>query len=71
MATFTSSKYPALTLQDDKGIWAQFKDGEFATSDAAVVKRLRALPEEEGITEAKASAKADGDKGDASGGDAK
>jgi hypothetical protein len=71
MATFNSSKYPALTLQDDKGIWAQFKDGEFTTSDAAVVKRLRALPEEEGITEAKASAKSDGGKDDASGGAAK
>jgi hypothetical protein len=65
--TFSSSKYPALALQDDKGIWAQFKGGELTTSDAAVIKRLRALPEDEGITEAKASAKDDG----ASGGDAK
>jgi len=72
MATFSSSKYPALTLQDEKGIWAQFKDGEFTTSDAAVVKRLRALPEDEGITEAKVPAKSDGGKDDgASGGDAK
>lgn len=60
MATFNSAKYPALTLQDDKGIWAQFKDGEFETSDAGVVKRLRGLPEDEGVTEAKASAKAPG-----------
>ncbi|MER6435429.1 hypothetical protein ABT275_03570 [Streptomyces sp. NPDC001185] len=63
MATFTSSKYPALTLQDDKGIWAQFEDGQFETSDAGVVKRLRALPEEEGITEEKSSAKASGADG--------
>jgi hypothetical protein len=70
--TFNSSKYPALTLQDDKGIWAQFKGGELTTSDAAVIKRLRALPEDEGITEAKAPAKSDGGKDDgASGGDAK
>jgi hypothetical protein len=57
MATFTSSKYPALTLQDDKGIWAQFKDGHFEASDATVAKRLRALPEEEGISEVKSSEK--------------
>ncbi|MFJ8027451.1 hypothetical protein [Streptomyces sp. NPDC096311] len=60
MATFTSSKYPALTLQDDKGIWAQFEDGEFETSDAGVIKRLRAIPEDEGIAEAKAPAKSAG-----------
>lgn len=72
MATFSSSKYPALTLQDEKGIWAQFKGGEFTTADAAVVKRLRALPEDEGVTEVKAPAKSDGGKDDgASGGDAK
>ena len=66
MPKFESAKYPGLTLQDDKGIWAQFKDGEFETSDAAVAKRLRALPEEEGIVEVKASAKTSGD-GDAGG----
>ncbi|MGW1813286.1 hypothetical protein ACWCQM_06905 [Streptomyces sp. NPDC002125] len=51
MATFTSSTYPALTLQDDDGVWARFEDGRFETSDAAVAKRLRSLPESEGITE--------------------
>lgn len=63
MAKFKSELYPQLTLQDDKGIWARFKDGEFETSDAAVVKRLRALPEEEGIVEVKASAKSSGGEG--------
>ncbi|WP_020141138.1 hypothetical protein [Streptomyces sp. 351MFTsu5.1] len=57
MATFKSTRYPHLTLQDEKGVWAQFKGGEFETSDASVVKRLRALPEEEGIVEAKSSGK--------------
>lgn len=63
MAKFSSSKYPNLTLQDDKGVWAQFKGGEFETSEAAVVKRLRALPEDEGISEVKSSAKDDGGDG--------
>ena len=60
MAKFTSDRYPGLTLQDEQGVWAQFKGGEFETSDAAVAKRLRALPEEEGIAEVKSSAKASG-----------
>lgn len=63
MAKFESTRYPGLTLQDDKGIWAQFVGGEFETTDAAVVKRLRALPESEGITEAKATAKSEDDSG--------
>jgi hypothetical protein len=62
MATFKSEKHPALTLQDDKGIWAQFESGEFETTDAAVIKRLRGLPEAEGISETKAPAKDDGAK---------
>lgn len=57
MPKFTSERYPALTLQDESGIWAQFEGGQFETSDAAVAKRLRAVPEEEGITEVKAPAK--------------
>ncbi|MFF3060922.1 hypothetical protein [Streptomyces sp. NPDC057909] len=61
MAKFSSEKYPALTLQDDKGIWAKFEGGELETTDAAVIKRLRGLPEEEGISEVKAPAKAEGD----------
>lgn len=60
MAKFKSEQYPGLTLQDEKGIWAQFKGGEFETSDAAVAKRLRGLPEEEGIVEVKSSAKPSG-----------
>jgi hypothetical protein len=56
MAKFTSETYRGLTLQDDKGVWAQFKDGEFETTDAAVIKRLRALPESDGVTEAKEQA---------------
>lgn len=64
MAQFTSSKYSHLTLQDDKGVWAQFKEGQLETSDAAVVKRLRALPEDYEVSEVKASAKSE-DKGDA------
>lgn len=64
MAKFASSKYPHLTLQDDKGVWARFEDGEFETTDAAALKRLRALPEDYEVTEVKASAKSD-DKGDA------
>ena len=62
MAKFQSAKYPGITLQDEKGIWAQFVGGEFETSDTAVLKRLRALPEDEGIVEVKESAKADGTK---------
>ncbi|MDF6043249.1 hypothetical protein LRD69_14040 [Streptomyces sp. JH14] len=61
MAKFRSAKYPALTLQDDKGIWARFEGGQLETTDAAVVKRLRGLPESEGISEVKAPAKTEGD----------
>lgn len=60
MAKFKSSKFPAVTLQDAEGIWAQFKGGEFETSDAAVAKRLRGLPDEEGISEVKTSEKSAG-----------
>lgn len=72
MANFASPKYPHLTLQDDKGVWAQFKDGQLEATDAGVVKRLRALPEDYEVSEVKASAKSE-DKGDAgdSGGDGK
>lgn len=52
MPKFTTP-YRSLTLQDDKGVWGQFTDGEFTTTDAAVIKRLRALPESEQISEAK------------------
>lgn len=55
MATFKSPKFPHLTLQDDKGVWAQFKDGEAEVSDAAALKRLRALPDEYGVSEVKAA----------------
>lgn len=44
MAKFTSKRYPGLTLQDDKGVWAQFADGAFETTNAALIKRLAALP---------------------------
>ena len=64
------SKYAGLILQDAEGIWAKFEKGVLETADAAVVKRLRALPESEGVTEGKASAKA-GDDGAAAGGDGK
>jgi hypothetical protein len=70
MANFASPKYPHLTLQDDKGIWARFVDGEFESTDAGVVKRLRALPEDYEVSEVKASAKSD-DKGDAGASDGK
>jgi hypothetical protein len=46
MAKFTTTRYPGLTLQDDKGVWAQFTDGAFETTDRAVIKRLSALPAE-------------------------
>lgn len=55
MPKFKSAKYPSLTLQDASGVWARFADGELETSDPEVAKRLRALPEDEGITEVKAS----------------
>lgn len=60
MAKFTSQKYPGLILQDDKGIWAQFVRGEFETTDPAVVKRLTALPDSEGVRTADAPASSGG-----------
>lgn len=59
MAKFSCERYPGLTLQDEKGVWAQFAAGEFETTDAAVIKRLRSVPESEGLTEVKESAKSD------------
>lgn len=58
MAAFTSANYPALTLQDEDGVWAQFAGGRFETGDAKVAARLRALPASEGITEQNAPASA-------------
>jgi len=66
MARFTTH-LKSLTLQDEKGVWAQFADGEFETTDAAVVKRLKALPEEYGVTVVSAKAGAADDGGDGSG----
>lgn len=64
MARFTTARYPGLTLQDDKGIWAQFVDGAFETTDAAVIKRLKALPEDYGVSvAAKPDAVDDGGEG--------
>ena len=40
MAKF-KSKYTGLILQDEDGVWAQFKGGEFETSDTKVAARLR------------------------------
>ena len=62
MAKFQSAKYPGITLQDEKGIWAQFVGGEFETSDTAVLKRLRALAGDGGLAEVKESGRADGTK---------
>ncbi|MGI5493825.1 hypothetical protein [Microtetraspora malaysiensis] len=54
MATFEHRRYPALTLQDDKGIWAQFTEetrafgehtvrvGVLTTDDTELIERLRA-----------------------------
>ncbi|MEU7384018.1 hypothetical protein AB0A91_29335 [Streptomyces sp. NPDC042207] len=63
MAQFESKRFRGLALQDDKGVWAKFEDGLCETSDAAVAKRLRALPDEYEVTEVKASAKSDGGSG--------
>lgn len=54
MAQF-KSKYRGHVLQDNEGVWARFRDGLFETSDAAVVKRLRALPASAGVVEVKTS----------------
>jgi hypothetical protein len=61
MAKFSSEKYPGLILQDDKGVWARFERGEFETTDAAVIKRLRALPQADGVKEGAQDAPASGD----------
>ncbi|MDH6709752.1 hypothetical protein P3T27_006501 [Kitasatospora sp. MAA19] len=53
MARFTTARHPGLILQDDKGIWAQFADGVCETTDQATIKRLRALPQEYEVVEAK------------------
>jgi hypothetical protein len=70
MATFRH-KYAALVLQDDKGVWAQFqphseissdgreiKYGTLETTDAALIKRLRALKDPD-LSEVKDDEKAD------------
>ncbi|MEU5442762.1 hypothetical protein [Streptomyces griseofuscus] len=62
MAQFSSPKYPHLTLQDDK-IWAQFREGKFETTDTAVIKRLRGLPDDYAVAEVKAAAKTSGGDG--------
>jgi hypothetical protein len=63
MARFTTARYPGLTLQDEKGIWAQFADGAFETSDRAVIKRLAALPEDYQVVQDKGGS-ADGSEDD-------
>lgn len=40
MAKFTA-EYKRLTLQDEKGVWARFVDGELETDDKALIARLR------------------------------
>lgn len=40
MAKFTS-KYASLVLQDDKGVWAEFHNGELETDDTRLAERLR------------------------------
>lgn len=68
MAQFSSLKYSHLTLQDDKGVWAQFGEGKFETTDAAVIKRLRGLPDDYEVAEVKAAAKTSGGDGTGEGG---
>lgn len=53
MAKFTSD-YKGLLLEDDKGVWAHFQDGEFETTDTAVAARLRKV---EYVAEVKSKAK--------------
>jgi hypothetical protein len=56
MAKF-ESKYAGLILQDEEGVWAKFEGGEFETTDAAVIARLRKA---EDVSEVKkSSAKSD------------
>jgi hypothetical protein len=57
VAKFVHKRYPALTLQDEKGVWAQFKPEERAfgehqvkvgvltTNSTALIKRLTACPD--------------------------
>lgn len=47
MAKFHSDS-PALVLQDDSGVWADFRDHEFETEDAEVISRLASV---EGVQE--------------------
>ncbi|MFJ2863686.1 hypothetical protein [Kitasatospora sp. NPDC087314] len=53
MARFTTTRYPGLSLQDDKGIWAQFTDGACETADQSTIKRLRTLPDDYEVAEVK------------------
>lgn len=59
MTRFTTTRYPGLTLQDDKGIWARFSDGAFETTDRAVIKRLAALPAEYEVVQDKGASAED------------
>lgn len=70
MAKFEHARYSALTLQDDKGVWAQFTPeertfgehtvtvGVLDTDDAEQVKRLRAATKTDpDLSEVKADSK--------------
>lgn len=58
MATFTSEKYPRLSLHDGESEWARFVDGKFESTDADVLKRLRSKGAAEmGVSEDKPAAK--------------
>ena len=70
MAKFEHARYSGLTLQDDKGVWAQFtpeertfgehkvKVGVLETDDAEQIKRLRAaVKTDEDLSEVKAESK--------------
>lgn len=74
MAKFEHARYPAVTFQDDKGVWAQFTPearefgehkievGVLETSDAALIKRLReAVKTDEHLTEVHGKAAKPGD----------
>lgn len=58
MPKFTSES-SALVLQDDDGIWAKFRDGQFETDDKDIAARLRKVP---GVSEVKGKAKPDADE---------
>jgi hypothetical protein len=59
VAKFEHKRYPALVLQDEKGIWARFEPeersfgehtvrvGVLETSNPALIKRLSACPDPE------------------------